>query len=440
MTTTAARPRRLIRARVAQALPRLGLALAAVTFTAGLAIKAATGALGTPLPPLLFSWRPAANPLALISVAVLVTATLLAPRLLLAARGRLMFASGLYGLALTLGLALNVARLGVRGWWSVFAVGARGSKESAFEYLPGLPALRHGMAFYLDHFAHLVRSLPLHAAGNPPGPLIALHAFGVDTPEALAALCIGVGALTAPLAYDLGRTLGDEQRGRTAGLLTAFTPSMLLFGVTSLDYAFATLALCVACLLVRPGPGPRIAGAALAGIASLFSWLLLAIPIWAALLLLNRDGSRRALRCAATSAAAIVTLNLTLAAGTGYDPVATLRATDAVYRHTTAARPYAYWLFGSPVAWALMLGLPTATLALRALAKVDPAAIALAAIVITSSILGLTKGETERIWLPYTPLACIAAAATLPRKRLIPILWALTGQALLVELAFNTIW
>lgn len=87
-----------------------------------------------------------------------------------------------------------------------------------------------------------------------------------------------------------------------------------------------------------------------------------------------------------------------------------------------------------------MLGLPTATLALRALAKGDPAAIALAAIVITSSILGLTKGETERIWLPYAPLACVAAAATLPRKRLIPILWALAGQALLVELAFNTIW
>ena len=80
-------------------------------------------------------------------------------------------------------------------------------------------------------------------------------------------------------------------------------------------------------------------------------------------------------------------------------------APSAVYRHTTAARPYAYWLFGSPVAWALMLGLPTATLALRALAKGDPAAIALVAIVITSSILGLTKGETERILAPLRPLA-----------------------------------
>lgn len=440
MTTAAARPRRLVRARVALALPRLGLALAAVSVIAGLAIKAATGALGTPLPPFLVSWRPAANPLALASVAVLVTATLLAPRLLLAVRGRLVFASGVYGLALTLGLALNLARLGVRGWWSVFAAGPGGSRESAFEYLAGLRALRHGVAFYLGHFAQLVRSLPLHVAGNPPGPLIALHALGVDTPGALAALCIGVGALTAPLAYDLGRTLGDEQRGRTAGLLTAFTPSLLLFGVTSVDYVFATLALCVACLLVRPAPGAQITGAALAGVVSLFSWLLLAIPIWAALLLLNREGTRRALACAALSGAAIVTLNVALAAGTGYDPVATLRATDAVYRHTTAARPYAYWLFGSPVAWALMLGLPTATLALRALANSDPAAIALAAIVVTSSILGLTKGETERIWLPYAPFACIAAAGTLPRNRLIPILWALTGQALLFELAFNTIW
>jgi 4-amino-4-deoxy-L-arabinose transferase-like glycosyltransferase len=64
---------------------------------------------------------------------------------------------------------------------------------------------------------------------------------------------LGVGALSAPLAYDLGRTLGGDPRGRTAGLLTAFTPSLLLFGVTSADYAFAAIGMGVACLLARPG-------------------------------------------------------------------------------------------------------------------------------------------------------------------------------------------
>jgi hypothetical protein len=375
-----------------------------------------------------------------VSVTVLATAALLAPTVLLAIRSPSACATGLYGLALTLGLALNVGHHGLSGWWSVFAAGPGGSRESGFEYLAGLPALRPGVAFYLGHFARLVPSLPLHAAGNPPGPLIALHLLGITTPGALAALCIAVGALTAPLAYDLGRTLGNDARGRMAGLLTAFTPALLLFGVTSADYAFATLAMCVACLLTREGFAPRLRGAAAAAFASMFSWLLLAIPVWAALLALRRHGIRSALVCAAMSAIAILIVNVALALTTGYDPVATLRATDAVYRRTTAARPYAYWLFGSPVAWSVLLGLPTAALALRALAQADPAAIALAGVILGSSILGFTKGETERIWLPYAPIACVAAAAVLPRKRLTLILLALTAQAVLFELAFNTIW
>jgi hypothetical protein len=407
---------------------------------AGLAIKAATGALGTPLPPFILSWQPAIHPLATLSVGVLTTAALAAPRLLLPVRRQAGFVGGLYGLTLTLGLSLNLARGGMHDWWAVFAVGHRGSREARFEYLPGLGALRHGVAAYVSHFAQLVPSLPLHAAGNPPGPLVVLHLLGIHTAGALAALCIAVGALTAPLAYDLGRALGDEQRGRMAGVLTAFTPSLLLFGVTSADYAFAAIGVGVACLLARPSGRARAGGALLAAVASLFSWLLLAVPAWAALVSLQREGARRALGLVTLSTIAIIAVNVALALGTGYDPIATLRATDAIYRRTTATRPYAYWVFGSPVAWAVMLGVPTAMLALRAVAKSDPAAVALAIVVIVSSILGFTKGETERIWLPFAPLACIAAAAILPRRRLPPVIWVLTAQALAFEMLFNTIW
>jgi hypothetical protein len=335
---------------------------------------------------------------------------------------------------------LNVAHVGIRGWWSVFASGPRGSLESAYEYLPGLPALAHGIPFYVGHYAQLVPTLPLHVQGNPPGPLVALHLLGIDTPGALAALCIGVGALTAPLAYDLGRVLGGEQRGRTTAALTAFTPSLLLFGVTSADYAFASLGMCAACLLARRRPGARVAGGVMVAGASLFSWLLLAIAGWAALLALKRDGPRRAVECALISATVVIALNAVLALATGYDPLATLRATAAVYHHVSRARPYAYWFFGSPVAWGIMLGIPIAALALRALARGDPAALALGGLVITAAILGFTKAESERIWLPFAPLACVAAASTVSTPRVRPVLWALTFQALAVELLFDTIW
>jgi methylthioxylose transferase len=434
MTTAAARPRASLD------LAALTAVLAAVTVIAGLGIKATTGALGTPLPPFVFTWRPAVGPLAIVSVGLLAIGAALAPRLVVSVRRPSACAATLYALALLLGLTLNLARAGTSDWWSVFARGPHGSREAGFEYLPGLRVLRHGVGAYVGHFAQLVPSLPLHAAGNPPAPLVVLHLLGVVSPGGLAALCIGVGALTAPLAYDLGRTLGGEQRGRTAGLLTAFTPSLLLFGVTSADYAFAAMGVGVACLIARPGYRIRLAGALLAAAVSLFSWLLLAIPAWGVVLGLRREGRRSALVLAGVSAAAIIAVNLALALSTGYDPIATLRATDAVYRRTAADRPYAYWAIGSAVAWGVMLGLPIARLALRALARSEPAAVALGAVVLTGAVLGFTKGETERIWLPFAPLACVAAAAVLPRERLARTLGTLAAQAVLVEVLFNTIW
>jgi hypothetical protein len=62
------------------------------------------------------------------------------------------------------------------------------------------------------------------------------------------------------------------------------------------------------------------------------------------------------------------------------------------------------------------------------------------AVVIVSAILGLTKAETERIWLPYVPFACVAAAAALPVRRLPAVLWLLVAQALAAQLLFDTVW
>jgi uncharacterized membrane protein len=283
--------------------------------------------------------------------------------------------------------------------------------------------------------------LPQHVEGNPPGPLVALDLLGIDTAPALAALCIGIGALSAPLAYELGRTLGGEERGRIAGALTAFAPSLLIWGVTSADYAFAALGLAAACLLVRRGPGSRAAGALVAAAAAFFSWLLLAIPAWAAVVVLRREGLRSAAALAARCMLALAAVYSTLALTLGYDPLATLRATDTVYRNGIAhVRPYAYWLFGSPTAWWIALGLPIGFSALKAGAARDAGALALFAVVALSAVLGFTKAETERIWLPFVPLACVAAAAVVPARRLPGLLWLLAAQALALQLLFDTVW
>ena len=87
-----------------------------------------------------------------------------------------------------------------------------------------------------------------------------------------------------------------------------------------------------------------------------------------------------------------------------------------------------------------MLGLPTAWMALRSLSRRDPAALALGAVVMAAAVLGFTKAETERIWLPFVPLTCVAAAASIDLRKVRPLLVALAAQALAVELLFYTIW
>ena len=210
--------------------------------------------------------------------------------------------------------------------------------------------------------------------------------------------------------------------------------------MTSVDYVFAALGTAIAWLLVAPGRRALVAGCCLAAVGSFASWLLLAIPAWAVLVVLARDGPRRAALVAAGAGAAILAFTLLLALTLGYDPIAVLRALGPIYRHGIAAhRPYAFWLLGSPVAWGAMLGLPLAWLALCAGGTRDPAALALAALVLVSSAAGFTKAETERVWLPFVPLACVAAAA-LPVRRLTPLLAALACQAVAVEVLFNTVW
>ena len=107
-----------------------------------------------------------------------------------------------------------------------------------------------------------------------------------------------------------------------------------------------------------------------------------------------------------------------------------------MYRVGIASRrPYEYWLFGSPTAFLLILGVPITWLALQ---RRSPEAIAIFAVLAIASILGFTKAETERIWLFFVPFVCLAAAPVVKRPTLIAALLAF--QAVAYELVFDTLW
>jgi hypothetical protein len=441
LTRRPARPRRDRGGPTGGPLVLLAALVAVGTLAWGLSVEAGGVQLGTPNPPFNYRWLPRTELGWALAAGLLLAATVAgAPALLTRPRRPLAVAAALAVLALLVRLAVAAARHGTEGWYRVFD--GELSFEAANEYLPALPAARLGLGFLLDRFAELVPALPVHAAGHPPGVLLVLAALGIDSPEGMAALCIGAGALAAPLTYALGRALlADERAARVAGLLAVLSPSLVIHGAVSADALFATLGALAAALLVARRPALRALGALAVAVASLFSWALLAVAAFAALAVWAREGLRAAVVLSAACGAALLGFHGLLALLVGWDPIGALRETEAVYRIGIAAvRPYWFWVLGSPVAAFVALGLPIAGYALRALWMRRPAALALAAVVLVASVAGFTKAEVERIWLPFVPLACVAAASVLPPRRLVWVAGLLALQALATELVFDTLW
>ena len=405
----------------------------------GLVLDARGTVLGTPLPPFNVAWQPRlAEPAWLAAtIALFALAVVLAPRVLAARIHPLAFAAGLLAFTLALRLALAAARAGTQVYDRVFDYTRNGYAKN--EYLGALDALTYGTGYLLDRFAELVPALPVHAAGHPPGILLAIAWLDLDTPGRLAAACIAAGALAVPLTYAIGRELLAERDARAAALLMALAPGGLIFATTSADALYLGLGALAAWPLAARGLAARALGAMALALGTLFAWSLLAVGAWAALIALRRDGLRSAIVLGVLCAAALAAVLGGLAALTGYDPIGTLRATESVYRLSIASeRPYAFWLLGSPVAFLVALGIPIAWLALRGLAAGETTAIAIFAVIAIASVAGFTKAETERIWLFLAPMVCLAAAPHLRRPALVAA--ALGVQAVAFELAFGSQW
>ena len=424
--------------RARTAIPWAAAAIAAVTLAVGLTHADPVATLGLPHPPLVGNWTVRAHPLLALSLACFAGAVALAPRLLSPRVPRWAFAAAAGALTLVLRLVLNAGRGGTEAWAHPFRLDGS-AFEGPNEYLPALPALENGPRWFLDRFAELVTALPVHAAGHPPGLLLVMDALALDTPARLAALCIAAGALAVPATYGLARALLDEPAARVATLLLALAPGTLLFGATSADAVYELLGVLAAWALISR----RALGAVALAVASLFAWSLLAVGAWAALLVLLREGWRRALALGALCGAVLLAFHAVLAAATGFDPIGTLRATEQVYRLGIAqSRPYWFWLTGSPTAFLVVLGLPISWYALRALAERRSVAVAVFGVIAVACLAGFTKAETERIWLFFAPLVCLAAATQLAgRPRALQVAAGLlAAQAVLYGLLVNTIW
>lgn len=391
-----------------------------------------------PFPPLLAEWLPHVGPGTPAAVAVAVLVVARGPELSARLAWGPLLAAG-YAAAVTWTVALAL----VDGW-------RRGVVErlsSSQEYLHDVPRVTDVAAMLRTFADHILTDRPgfwtTHVGAHPPGALLTfvwLDRLGLGGGGPAGVVVMLVGA-SAPIAVAVAvRALGAEDVARRALPFGVLLPGAVWVGVSADGMFAAVLAWGVALLAVACARPRADVVAVLAGV--LLGWCLylsygLVLGALPALAVLVATRGVRAGALAAVGALAVVAAFT--ASGfwwfTGFERVQVIYAASIA-----ATRPYAYFVWANLAAVLFALG-PAVVAGLRR-ARGLPARAALltaagVAAIMLADLSGMSKGEVERIWLPFA-VWLVIPCALLPRPR-----YWLAAQAVLA-LAVNhlllTVW
>ncbi|MFE3165721.1 hypothetical protein [Streptomyces sp. NPDC059224] len=395
-------------------------------------------------PPLFADWDPHVGPgtpaAVLVAAAVVAYGPNLAERL--PWRGLLAAAFGAC-LAWTWSLAL------VDGWRR----GVAGRLTSPNEYLTVIGRFHDIPATLRDFTHHIVSGTPApwpaHIAGHPPAAtltFVLLDRVGLSGGGWAGAWCITVGSSACVAVLVAVRALAAERLARRAAPFLVMAPAAVWVGASADGY-FAAVAAWAVALLALAVTGRSMTGWAagaglLYGLTCYLSYgLTLFALIGAAVLVLGRRRvrARPVVLVPLVAGAAVVPVVFTLA---GFDWSEGYRLlVTRYYQGVGGTRPYGYWVWANLACTVVVIG-PAAVAGLRragaALLRrrtTDSAPVRLAFLVavalvalLVADVSGMSKAETERIWLPFA-MWLLPAAAFLPRPRV----W-LAAQALLALL------
>lgn len=266
---------------------------------------------------------------------------------------------------------------------------------------------------YLRHFVERLPGSPIHVQGHPPGaPLVpwSLDAIGLGGAGWFAALVVVAWGAAVVAALWGARAVAGEAVARRAAPALVLLPSAVWAG-TSADALFAAVLAIGIALVVSTRRRAALAGGTTLGVGLLLTYGGLALATIPGLVLLRR----RQLLAGALAAVAMVAVLVVVAATSGFSWLEGLDATRAAYFDGVGGdRPADYFaLVGNPAALALAtgpavaIGLVAAARRWRDAASLLPLA-ALAAVMAANASL-LSKGEVERIWLPFVPWLALAA-------------------------------
>ncbi|MFE6618169.1 hypothetical protein [Streptomyces sp. NPDC057740] len=385
-------------------------------------------------PPLLATWDPHVGPGSAAAVAVAIGTVAYGPALAARLPWR-----GLLPLAWATALAWILSLALVDGWHR----GIAGRLTTRHEYLrvidrfDDIPATLHGFTDHIllgspDHW-------PAHVAGHPPAaPLtfVLLDRIGLGGGGWAGMWCIAVGATACVAVLVTIRALADEALARRAAPFLVLAPAAVWTGTSADAYFAAVAAWAVALLaLAVTGRSPWWAGASglLFGLVCYLSYgLTLVALIGAAVLWLGRHGIRQrpGLPVALLAGLAVVPALFTLA---GFDWWEAYRLLVTRYHQGVGGiRPYGYWVWANLACAVLITGLATAAglrrtgavLVRRRDSAFGRTAEARLALLVSAALLallvadlsGMSKAETERIWLPFA-VWLLPACAFLTRPR-----------------------
>ncbi|MEU9268815.1 hypothetical protein AB0E04_25645 [Streptomyces sp. NPDC048251] len=393
-------------------------------------------------PPLLGSWGPHLGPGTPVAVVVAVATVGYGPALAARLPWRALLAAA-WGTATAWILSLAL----IDGWQR----GVAGRLTSRHEYLQVVGRFHDVPAALRDFTHHILLespdNWPAHVAGHPPAAtltFVLLDRIGLRGGGWAGTWCVAVGATACVAVLVAVRALADEGLARRAAPFLVLAPAAVWMG-TSADAYFAAVAAWSVALLALAVTGRRVGSAALGsgllfGLTCYLSYgLTLFALIGAAVLLLGRGRLRERpeLLVLLLAGAAVVPTAFTVA---GFDWWEAYRLLVTRYRQGAGGiRPYGYWVWANLACAVLITGLATAaglrrtgaTLRHRrggSLARPDgphrSGADARLALLVAAALLallvadlsGMSKAETERIWLPFA-LWLLPSCAFLTRPR-----------------------
>ncbi|MER6161447.1 hypothetical protein ABT147_38970 [Streptomyces sp. NPDC001868] len=403
----------------------------------GIAIKRAKDVLHVGWPPLYANWLPHTGPGTPAAIAVAVAVVAYGPTLAARLPWRpLLWTAWATAMAWTFSLAL------VDGWHR----GIARRLTTRYEYLQVIDRFDDIPHTLRDFTRHILLGSPdhwpPHVAGHPPGAtltFVLLDRIGLGGGAWAGAFVIAIGASTAAAVLVTVRTLTSEALARRAAPFLVLAPAAVWAGTSADGYFAAVAAWAVAFLaLAVTGHRPRataFAAGLLLGLTVYLSYGLTLLAVMAATVLLL--GSRRLpVLPYGIAGLGVVPLAFTLAGFNWWEAYQLL--VERYHQGAGGFRPYGYWVWANLACTVLVVG-PATVAGLRrtgtrlAQWHASPAAERRMGVLLCAALLmlliadlsGMSKAETERIWLPFA-MWLLAAGAFLDRPRV----W-LTAQAAL---------